>query len=147
MLFFDDVPQGYRSLVGTYKISKEEIVEFATKWDPQFFHIDEKKAQASIFKGLVASSLHLFAICTRLFFDHKDNIQILSMLGKDQIRLHAPARPDDVISYTTECVEWRPSKSRSDRGVIVLEDTLTNQKAEVLMTQQVSLLVARRPSK
>ena len=81
MLFFDDIDETYVSEVGTYELTAQEIIEFARRWDPQPFHIDEEQARESVFGGLVASSLHLFAICTRLFFDHKDRIQILAMLG------------------------------------------------------------------
>lgn len=144
MLYFDDIPVGYTSTVGTYELTQDEIVSFAQKWDPQTFHIDEEKAKKSVFGGIVASSLHLFAICTRLFFDHEDEIQIFAMLGKDKIRLHAPARPDDTITYRTECISSTPSSSKNDRGVIVLQDTLSNQNDEVLLTQEVTLLVARR---
>ena len=144
MLYFDDIPVGYTSTVGTYELTQDEIVSFAQKWDPQTFHIDEEKAKKSVFGGIVASSLHLFAICTRLFFDHEDEIQILAMLGKDKIRLHAPARPDDTITYRTACISSTPSSSKKDRGVIVLQDTLSNQKDEVLLTQEVTLLVLRQ---
>lgn len=144
MLYFDDIPVGYASTVGTYELTKDEIVGFAQKWDPQTFHIDEEQAKKSVFGGIVASSLHLFAICTRLFFDHEDEIRILAMLGKDKIRLHAPARPEDTITYRTECISSTPSSSKNDRGVIVLQDTLSNQNDEVLLTQEVTLLVARR---
>ena len=82
MLYFDDLPVGYRSTVGTWLLERDEIVEFAKRWDPQPFHIDEERAADSVFGGLVASSLHLFAICTRLFFDHADRIQIMAMLGQ-----------------------------------------------------------------
>ena len=144
MLYFDDIPVGYTSTVGTYELTQDEIVSFAQKWDPQTFHIDEEKAKKSVFGGIVASSLHLFAICTRLFFDHEDEIRIFAMLGKDKIRLHAPARPGDTITYRTECISSTPSSSKKDRGVIVLQDTLSNQNDEVLLTQEVTLLVARR---
>ena len=145
MLYFDDIDPGYRSKVGTYTLTEREIIEFALKWDPQPFHIDKAAAEASIFSGLIASSLHLFAICTRLFFDHEDRIQILAMLGKDAIRIPNPARPDDVLTYTTECVRKKLSTSRLDRGVIALNDTLVNQRDEPVLTQEVALLVARRP--
>lgn len=145
MLYFDDIEIGYRSTVGSYELKEEEVVAFATAWDPQLFHIDPVAAKQSVFGGLVASSLHLFAICTRLFFDHKDNIQILAMLGKDAIRIPNPARPGDTLTYATECVEKQASRSRSDRGVIVLSDTLSNHKGESVLTQRVTLLVARKP--
>lgn len=144
VLFFDDIESGYKSEVGTWTLTAEEIIEFARSWDPQPFHIDPERAAHSVFGGLVASSLHLFAICTRLFFDHADKIQILAMLGKDQIRIHNPARPGDVLTYHTECIERRPSSSRADRGIIVLSDRLQNQQGDLILTQNVSLMVARR---
>lgn len=144
MLYFDDIEIGYRSEVGTYTLTESEIVEFASRWDPQPFHIDKKAASASIFGGLIASSLHLFAICTRLFFDHEDRIQILAMLGKEAIRIPNPARPGDVLTYRTECIQKKPSSSRPDRGVITLQDTLANQHGDEVLTQQVALLVSRR---
>ena len=144
MLHFEDIGVGYTSVVGEYQLDKAEIIEFARTWDPQAFHIDEQAAANSVFGGLVASSLHLFAICTRLFFHHKDNIQILAMLGKDEIRIHAPARPGDTLIYKTECIESRPSISKPDRGVIVLADTLQNQDGQVVLTQKVTLLVKRQ---
>ncbi len=144
MLYFDDIEVGYQSEVGTYTLTEAEVIEFASTWDPQPFHIDKEAASASIFGGLTASSLHLFAICTRLFFDHEDRIQILAMLGKEAIRIPNPARPGDVLIYSTECIQKKPSSSRPDRGVITLKDTLANQDGEPVLTQEVALLVARQ---
>ena len=144
MLYFDDISLEYSSLVGTYEITKEEIVEVATRWDPQPFHVDEQAADRSVFGGLTASSLHLFAIMTRLFFDHDDQIQIMAMLSKIDIRLHNPARPGDLLTYRTECVERRASSTKNDRGVITLFDELVNQKSELILSQRVTLLVRRK---
>ena len=144
MLYFDDIKVGYRSEVGSYQLTETEVVEFASRWDPQPFHIDKQAAAKSIFGGLTASSLHLFAICTRLFFDHADQIQILAMLGKEAIRIPHPARPGDRLTYTTECIQSKPSSSRNDRGVITLKDTLANQAGDVVLSQEVALLVARQ---
>ena len=144
MLYFDNISLEYSSLVGTYEITKEEIVEVATRWDPQPFHVDEQAADRSVFGGLTASSLHLFAIMTRLFFDHDDQIQIMAMLSKNDIRLHNPARPGDRLTYRTKCVERRASSTKNDRGVITLFDELVNQKSEQVLSQRVSLLVRRK---
>ena len=95
MRFFDDIPDDYRSVVGTWTLTDDAIVDFAGHWDPQPFHTDAAAAAASVFGGLVASSAHLFAICTRLFFDHEDRIQVVAMLGKDKLRLPSPARAGD----------------------------------------------------
>ena len=144
MLYFDNISLEYSSLVGTYEITKEEIVEVAARWDPQLFHVDEEAADRSIFGGLTASSLHLFAIMTRLFFDHDDQIQIMAMLSEDDIRLHNPARPGDLLTYRTKCVERRASSTKNDRGVITLFDELVNQKSEPVLSQRVTLLVRRK---
>ena len=145
MLYFDDIDIGYQSTVGTYHLEETEIIEVAKRWDPQIFHTDKEAAAKSIFGGLTASSLHLFAILTRLSFDHEDKIQILAMLGKERIRIPNPARVNDTLTYTTVCVDKKLSSSKPDRGVITLKDSLTNQNGDDVLTQEVSLLVACRP--
>ena len=147
VLFLDQIPVGYTSTIGTWQLSEDEIISFARDWDPQPFHIDKAAAEDSVFGELVASSLHIFAICTRLFFDHSDDIQILAMLGKDNIRLHQPARATDLLIYTTECISSTRSSSRNDRGVIVLSDCVARDSGETVMTQEVTLMVARDPAR
>jgi len=142
--YFDDIDVGYRSLVGRVRVPVEEAIEFAARWDPQPFHTDEAAAARSIFGGLTLSSLHLFALCTRLFFDHEDRIAVLAMLGKDEIRFPNPARPGEELSYYTECVSARASSSKPDRGVIELRDRVSNEAGEVVLSQRVTLMVARR---
>ena len=144
--YFDDLAVGYRSEIGRWELGRDEIIEFAKRWDPQPFHVDEHAAQQSLYGGLTASSLHLFAICTRLFFDHADRIAVLAMLGKEAVRFPYPARVGDRLTYTTECIEARASSSRPDRGVIRLRDEVHNQEKILVMTQEVSLLVARCPA-
>lgn len=143
--WFDDLAVGWRSTVGAWTLRREEVVDFARRWDPQPFHVDEQAARSSIYGGLTASSLHLFAICTRLFFDHPARIAVLAMLGKDAVRFPHPARPGDRLTYTTECVERRRSRTKPDRGIVTLADTLANADGETVLSQRVTLLVARRP--
>jgi len=142
--YFEDLDVGYTSRIGTWRLDPDEVVSFARHWDPQPFHIDEAAAKESIYGGLTASSLHLFAICTRLFFDHEDGIVVLAMLGKDAVRFPNPARAGETVAYETECIEKRPSRSKPDRGVIKLRDTLRDTNGDVVRTQEVSLLVAGR---
>jgi len=141
---FDDVPLGERILVGRSTPSRAEAIELARRFEPQPYHVDEQAARASIYGGLTLCSLHLFAICTRLFFDMREPIAVLGMLGKDEVRLPAPARPDEELVYWTECIEKRPSQSKPDRGVLKLRDSLENPRGEAVLTQVVTLLVARR---
>ncbi len=142
--YFDDLSVGWRSCVGTWRLDEADVIAFARQWDPQPFHIDPVAAKDSLFEGLTASSLHLFAICTRLFFDHEARIAVLAMLGKDAVRFPNPARAGELLAYDTECIEWRPSTSKPDRGVIRLRDEVTDSSGLCVLSQEVSLLVARR---
>lgn len=144
MRYYEDISLDHRWTVGTYPLSEADIIQFAQAWDPQPFHIDPDAARASVFGGLVASSAHLFAICTRLFFDHPDPIRVVAMLGKDKLRLPNPARAGTTLTYETRCIEKRDSSSRADVGIVTLADTVTDDAGTVVLTQEVSLMVARR---
>lgn len=145
-MYFEDLADGYRTSVGEYRLERDEMIEFARRWDPYPFHTDEAAARESIFGGLTASSCHLFAICTALFHRDPNPIAVLAMLGKDAIRFPSPARPGDRLTWSSECVESRASASKPDRGVVTLSDALCNQDGEPILTQRVTLLVARRPT-
>ncbi|HAK52072.1 MAG TPA: acyl dehydratase [Gammaproteobacteria bacterium] len=145
MLYFEQIPVGYSCTIGAWQLNEADVIAFARAWDPQPFHIDKAAAETSMFGELVASSLHVFAICTRLFFDHDDEIQVMAMLGKDKIRFSHPARATDLLVYTTECTSAKPSTTKSDRGIIVLADSVARDSGEVVMTQEVTLMVAREP--
>ena len=144
MRYYEDIPLDYRSVVGTYSLSEAAIIDFARTWDPQPFHTDPDAARRSVFGGLVASSAHLFAICTRLFFDQADPIRVVAMLGKDKLRLPNPARAGTTLAYETRCTDRRDSASRDDVGIITLADKVTDDAGVVVLTQEVALMVARR---
>ena len=144
MIYFDDLEIGRRLLVGTYVVSKEEAIEFASRWEPQPYHVDERAARASVYGSLTVCSLHLFAICTRLFLTQDDPVAVVGMLGKDEVRFPNAAHPGEELRYETECVEKRPSNSRPDSGIVKLRDTLSNSRAEAVLTQTVTLMVSMR---
>lgn len=145
-IYYEDLEAGYRTRVGPYLLTREDIVEFASRWDPYPFHTDERAAERSVFGGLTASSCHLFAVTTLLFHRDPDPIAVLAMLGKDEIRFPNPGRPGDRLHYETSCVAARASRSRPDRGLVTLADRLTNQAGDTILSQKVELLVARRPA-
>lgn len=145
--YLEDLKVGQCLEVGSWFLEPDSVIAFARQWDPQPFHVDPIAAEASIFGGLTASSLHLFAICTRLFFDMEDPLAVMAMLGKDELRLGSPARAGSTVGYETTIEELRPSASKPDRGVVVLADRVSDESGLDLMTQKVSLLVRRRPSR
>ncbi len=146
MIYFEDLKVGQQRLIGTHVIAKDEAIEFARKWEPQPYHLDEAAAETSLYGGLTVCSLYLFAVCTRLFFQQDNQIAVTAMLGKDAVRLPKPARPGDALTYYTECITKRPSRSRPGSGIVTLLDTLHNAAGETVLTQKVTLLVSRRDS-
>lgn len=143
MLYFDDIPADYAAVVGTWALTADDIVAFARVWDPQPAHVDAEAAARSPFGGLVASSAHLFAICTRLFFDHDDHIAVFAMLGKDKLRLPNPARAGTTLTYATRCVRKAASRSSPTLGILTLADTVTDDAGAVVLGQEVTLMVRR----
>ena len=144
MRYFEDIPDDYEAEIGTFALAAADLIEFAKAWDPQPFHTDPQAARESPFGGLVASSAHVFAICTRLFFDFEDPMRVVAMLGKDKLRLPNPARAGTTLTYRTRCIERRESESRPKIGIITLADTVTDDDGNVVLTQEVTLMVARR---
>ena len=144
-MYFDDIADDYHSVVGTWELNADDITEFAKTWDPRAVHTDPDAAEQSPFGTLIASSAHLFAIVTLLFARHDDQIQIIAMLGKDKLRLPSPARANTTLTYETRCTGKRASASRPETGIVSLADTVTDDSGNVVLTQEVTLMVARQP--
>ena len=131
---------------GSHVVTEDEIREMGERWDPQPFHVDPEAAAASPFGGLVASSVHLFGISTRLGVTKmppEERPAAVSALGFDKMRLHAPARPGDELTARYSVIERRVSRSRPEIGVVRTENELVNQRSEVVFSYETAWLVTR----
>jgi acyl dehydratase len=145
-LYLEDLHVGDRFGSDTFAVTKEEIIAFARDFDPQPFHLDAKAAGQSVFKELVASGWHTAAMSMKLFVTGKLKLAGGSVgLGVDELRWPRPVRPGDTLRLETEILDVRPSKSKSDRGIIRIRNVTSNQRDEVLQTFEASVLVRRRP--
>jgi acyl dehydratase len=153
-LYFEDFEVGTKIAVGEYLVTKQEMVEFAKKWDPQPYHVDEKAGEASAYGGLTASGSHIMAIRTWLLHHGKDSSKspqqeeqaaIIGALGWDEVRFQNPVRPGDRLFLTREVLEKRESRSKPDRGVVQQLMTVSNQNGEPVLIHKDSILVAKRP--
>jgi len=142
--YFEDYQIGQIIEVGTHQITREEIIDFAAKWDPQPFHLDDAAAAASIFGGLTASGCHLVALTIRLIMRSEARGQVLAAAGWDEVRFPHPVRPDDVLTLTVECRLARPSRSKGDRGIIKNLFTLRNQQGRTVLQYSDTIFVQRR---
>jgi acyl dehydratase len=141
-LFFDELQIGRRSAAGPYLLSKDEIIRFATQYDPIPRHIDEEAAARSLFGGLTASGSHTFAIY--ILCQLQPHFQVLMGLGWEEVKLPNPVRPGDELDLEMTVLEMRPSKSKSDRGIVRSRNSLRNQKRETVLECISNIFVARR---
>jgi acyl dehydratase len=138
---FEDFEIGCRVPSDEYTVTADEIVEFARKWDPQPFHVDEKAAEESVFGGLIACSCHVMSISIRLMQSKQLKTNIVAGLGWDEVRLRSPVRPGDKLVQTVECLSKRPSNSKPNTGIIRNSIELVNQNGETVLSYKDNILV------
>ncbi len=134
-LYFEDLAVGRSFTTAATEISAADIVDFARRFDPQEFHLDEAAAAASAFGGLVASGLHTLSLSFRLFFDLRLWPEaILGSPGMREVQWLKPLRPGDRIHAVASVVELKRSQSKPDRGVVTMRHDTFNQRGERIMT-------------
>ena len=144
-LYLDDLSVGHRFTSGSHALEAAEIKAFAAQFDPQPFHLDEAAAKASMFLGLAASGWHTAAITMRLLVDGGAPIAGGIIGAGGEIAWPKPTRPGDILRVESEVLEVRPSRSRPDRGTVLLRSETWNQRGEVVQTLTAKLVVPRRP--
>ena len=142
--YFDDLKVGDRFKSEPLGVTEKQLIEFAHKFDPQMFHLSRKKAERTIFKGLVASGWHTAAMTMRLFVQTLNFAEGAIGLGVDELRWPNVVRPGDVLTVETEIADLRPSRSRPGFGIIRLRNVTTNQRGEIVQTMLASAMVPKR---
>lgn len=117
MQYYEDIETGTVRELGTTSVTREEVLEFAEKYDPQPFHLDDDAAEETIFGGLIASGWQTVGLVMRLLVDeHLNDYASMGARGVDELRWHKPVRPGDTLSAELEFVEKRPSESNPRIG-------------------------------
>ncbi len=145
MRFYEDFHVGETEVVGHYDVSREEIVEFASRWDPRPFHIDDAAAAKSVFGGLSASSCHTYAITARLTFESGRDVAAAANL-KTELRFPAAVRPGDRLTLVSECLERRLSGSQPGVGIVKSQSRLVNQDDVVVLFMDTVSMIRLRDS-
>src|SRR5216110_1523200 len=142
--YFDDLKVGNRFKSEPLTVTEKQLVEFAHKFDPQMFHLSRKRAERTIFKGLIASAWHTAAMTMRLFVQTLNFAEGAIGLGVDELRWPNAVRPGDRLQVETEIIDLRVSRSKLSHGVVRLRNVTVNQHGEVVQTMSASALVLRR---
>jgi acyl dehydratase len=147
MRWFEDFQAGEVTEVGPVTVSEQEIVDFASRFDPQPFHVDAEAAAASPFGGLIASGWHTTALFMGMFVRGVllDSASIGSP-GVEEIRWTAPVRPGDTLTGRSTITDVQPSSKNPSRGTVFTTNEVFNQDGVLVMTLKARGYFARRPS-
>jgi acyl dehydratase len=145
MRYFEDFEIGEVTEIGPIGVSEEEIVEFASRYDPQPFHIDPEAAKSSPFGGLIASGWHTTALFMGMFVRGilLDSASMGSP-GVEEIRWTAPVRPGDERTGRVTVIDVQPSQTNPGRGTVFTMSEVFNQDGERVMTLKARGFFARR---
>ena len=144
--YFEDFEAGQTIDVGTRTVTEEEIIDFASKFDPQPFHVDKDAAEKSIYGGIIASGWHTCSMMMRMLVDHfLRQSSSRGSPGVDEIRWLKPVRAGDTLSVSTTILETKPSTSKPDRGVVMTQWQARNQHGELVATVKGMGMYGRRP--
>ena len=148
MQYFEDIEVGRTASFGSYAVTREEVMDFAAKYDPQPFHLSDKAAAQTHFGRLSASGWHTCAmVMSMVVANLKENRQAgLGSPGIDELKWIKPVYPGDTLRCETEILEKRVSASRPEMGIFKSRMRVFNQDDVMVMTFVSNGLVATRPT-
>lgn len=148
MLYFEDIDVGFRRELGTYAVTREEVLDFAAKYDPQPFHLSDEGAAATHFGRLAASGWHTCSMVMAMYVAHLNRHPEASLgaAGVDELRWLKPVYPGDTLRAESVVLEKRESTSRPEMGSFRNEMTVYNQHDEKVLRFVAIGLIGRRPA-
>ncbi len=148
MIYFEDLEVGQNTYFGSYDVTREEVIEFARKYDPQPFHLSDEAARKTHFGRLAASGWHSCAMTMAVIARHVvDTEQAgLGSPGVDELRWLKPVYPGDTLHVSSTVVEKRPSQSKPEIGSFRSETTVTNQHGVPVLRFTSIVLMRRGPT-
>ncbi len=125
-LYWEDLRPGRRFDLGVTVIDGDEMVAFARRFDPQWYHVDEKLAADSEFGALIASGFFTVSLFMRAYVDGLlSRAAAAASPGMEELRWLAPVRAGDRLAVTLEVLEQAPSRAKPDCGTVTLQGTMT----------------------
>jgi len=131
---FHDLTPGRVLDAGPASLTAEEIVSFASRYDPQWFHTDPARAAASRWQGLIASGWQTCGVAMRLAVDHfLAGSESFGSPGLEYLKWLAPVRAGDALSLRAEILDQRRSERQPSLGILRWRWTLSNQHGEAVL--------------
>jgi acyl dehydratase len=148
MQYLEDLVVGAKSSFGRYEVTREEVLEFARRYDPQPFHLSDEAAARTHFGRLAASGWHSCAMTMAMIVENLERHPQagLGSPGVDELRWLKPVFPGDTLRCETELIEVTPSRSKPDLGSYRSRVTTYNQHDEPVLSFTSIVLIRRRPA-
>ncbi len=148
MIYFEDIEPGTKAAFGHYAVTREEVIDFARKYDPQPFHLSDEAAAQTHFGRLSASGWHTCAMMMAMLVANMKTTEQagLGSPGQEELRWLKPVYPGDTLRIETEILDKRASKSRPEMGSYRSRITVLNQNDEAVMTTIAIGLIRTRPA-
>jgi len=137
---FDSFTIGQVFETNSFKLTKEDIMRFAGEFDPQYMHVDEKKATEGRFNGIIASGIHTLSISFKLWIEqgvYGDDI--IAGRGMNNIKFIKPVYPGDKLHTIVEVIDKKEIKK--EVGIITVLLSTYNDKEEKVFKGELSALV------
>lgn len=147
MRYFDDLTAGETFELGSYSMELEDMLDFARKYDPQRFHVDEEAAKDTPFGGIIASGWMTLAVMARLGVDGMmSEVAGLGSPGIDEARWLQPVRPGDTLAGRGRVLRTKASERDPRRGTVWLEIELVREAdGAPVVRVELPMFIARRP--
>lgn len=147
MIYFEDLEVGSETYFGSYEVTREEVIDFARKYDPQPFHLSDEAAAKTHFGRLAASGWHTCAMAMAVIARNVVETEQagLGSPGVDNLRWLKPVYPGDTLHVSSTIVETRPSQSKPEIGSFRSDTVVINQDKVPVLTFTSIVLMRRRP--
>jgi len=133
-IWWEDLQVGEVRDLGTISPTREEIIAFASQFDPQPFHLDDEAGKASVFGALSASGWHTCGMAMRLMvtnFLHQTSS--LGSPGLESLKWLKPVYPGDVLRLQHTITDKRPMSKRPDVGLVRTVWEMFNQRGDKVL--------------
>lgn len=155
-LYLEDIEIGSEETLGSHEFTREAILKFARRYDPQVFHLDDEAARQSHFGALCASGWHTAAAWMKCYvgFNERHRIErakrgerlpeIGPSPGFENLKWLKPVYPGDTITYFSQMTDKRELKTRPGWGLLSSANSGVNQKSELVFAFDGRVLVQLR---
>ncbi len=142
MVKLDEFTIGQVFQTKSFELTKENVMNFAEEYDPQYMHLNEEKAKMGRFNGIIASGIQTLAITFKLWIEegcHGDDV--IAGTGMNNIKFLAPVYPNDKLNTIVKVIDKKPNKSQT--GILTVLLSTYNHKEEKVFEGELSVLIKR----